>query len=199
MSRRQTGIDCKLPSCQQLRINHTIAKRNRESRRATMKQANTQKSRRIAIALAGFALGAATLGSLANAAGPTPADAITARHAGFKKMGGAMKALGEQLKADAPAKPIMADAAATIQKTAQEQGKLFPAGSGPAPGVKTDALPAIWADKAKFDAQMAALVTESGKLVGAVNGGDTLAIRAQMKAVGGTCGSCHRQFRAEHN
>ena len=164
-----------------------------------MKTIDARLFRRIAIALAAVALSAGVLAPVANAAAPSVDETIAARHAGFKKMGGAMKALGEQLRSDAPAKPIMAGAAATILQTAQGQGKLFPAGSGPAPGVKTDALPAIWTDRVKFDAQMAALVTEAGKLVGVANGGDIEAIRAQMKAVGGTCGACHRQFRAEHN
>ncbi len=164
-----------------------------------MKHVYAHTSGRIAIALVAFALGAGTLGSLASAASPSVDETITARHAGFKKMWVAMKALGQQLRSDAPAKPIMTDAAATILAAAKAQGALFPAGSGPAPGVKTDALPAIWTDKAKFDGQMTTLVTESGKLVTVVGSGDIDAIRAQTKAVGGACGACHRQFRAEHD
>lgn len=144
------------------------------------------------------ALVAATVPALAvMGAPPSPQSAIPARQAGFKKMGAAFKALNEQLKTDAPAKPVMAAAAATVAATAREQARLFPAGSGPAAGVKTDALPAIWSDRATFDAQMARLLTESGKLVTVTNGGDATAIRAQVKATGATCAACHRQFRAD--
>lgn len=131
------------------------------------------------------------------AAAPSPQATIAARQAGFKKMGGAMKALSDQLKTDAPAKDAMIAAARTIATTARDQPKLFPAGSGPASGAKTQALPAIWTDRATFDAQMARLIGESGKLVTIANTGDAAAIRAQMKATGATCAACHRQFRAE--
>lgn len=127
----------------------------------------------------------------------TPQDIITARQVGFKKMGAAMKALNEQLKGDAPAKPVMIASAQTIATTAREQPKLFPAGSGPAAGVKTDALPGIWTDRATFDAQMGKLIAESGKLAAVANGGDVAAIRAQAKATGAACAACHRQFRAD--
>lgn len=139
-------------------------------------------------ALAGLALAAAA---------PAPQAAIAARQAGFKKMGAAMKALNDQLKGDAPAKPAMTAAAQTIAATAREQGKLFPAGSGPGAGVKTDALPGIWSDRATFDGQMAKLIAESAKLVTVTNGGDAAAIRVQAKATGASCAACHRQFRAD--
>jgi cytochrome c556 len=126
-----------------------------------------------------------------------PPPAIAARQAGFKAMGTAMKTLGTQLKSDAPDEAAMAAAAATIATAAREQGALFPAGSGPAPGVKTAALPLIWTERATFDADMAALVAESAKLVTATGGGDVAAIAAQVKATGAACGTCHKQFRAD--
>ncbi|SDC27868.1 Cytochrome c556 [Sphingomonas sp. YR710] len=132
------------------------------------------------------------------AAAPTPQAAIATRQAGYKKMGAAMKALNDQLKSDAPAKAVMLDAARTIAATAPEQPKLFPAGSGASAGVKTDALPSIWTDRATFDSKMRQLLTESAKLVTVVNGGDVAAIRAQAKATGATCAGCHRQFRADN-
>jgi cytochrome c556 len=146
-----------------------------------------------------FAAFLAVTGTLAAApaAAPSPQAAIAARQAGYKKMGAAMKALNDQLKSSTPAKDVMVGAARTIALTAREQGKLFPAGSGPQSGLKTDALPGIWADRANFGGQMARLVAESGKLLTVANGGDAAAIRAQVKATGATCSSCHRQFRAD--
>jgi cytochrome c556 len=144
-----------------------------------------------AIAVTGLAA------AIANAAAPDAKSAILARQEGFKKMGAAMKALKAQASSDAPAKPVMAAAAAAILETARMQGPLFPPGSGASPGIKTDALPAIWTDKAKFDSNMATLVSEAGKLVATVNGGNKDAIAAQTKAVGGTCAACHRQFRQD--
>ena len=127
----------------------------------------------------------------------SPQGAITVRQAGFKKMGAAMKALNEQLKSGAPAKGPVAAYAQTIAATAREQGRLFPAGSGPTAGIKTDALANIWTDRATFDAQMTKLVAESGKLAAVTSGGDMDAIRVQAKATGAVCAACHRQFRAD--
>lgn len=131
------------------------------------------------------------------AAGADGQAAILARQAGFKKMGGAMKALNAQIKSGTPDKAAMAAAAATILDTARGQGALFPPNSGASAGIKTDALPAIWANKAKFDGSMTALVGEAGKLVATVHAGNDAAIAAQTKAVGDTCKSCHQQFRQD--
>ncbi|MDO7840734.1 c-type cytochrome [Sphingomonas immobilis] len=133
----------------------------------------------------------------APAAAPSPAAIVAARQAGFKKIGGAMKVLKDQLASGAPVKATMVAAAQTVAAGAKEQAKLFPAGSGASSGVKNDALPSVWSDRAAFDAAMQKFIVESGKLVTVANGGDAAAIGAQFKATGGTCGACHRQFRAE--
>jgi len=147
------------------------------------------------------ALTAALVGGIdlaaAPATGPTGAAAVKTRQAGYKQMGAAMKALNEQLRSGAPSKDIMLGSARTIAATARGQGALFPAGSGASAGVPTDALPAIWTDRATFDAQMSKLVAESGKLAAVAAGGDVEAIRTQAKATGATCAACHRQFRAD--
>lgn len=134
----------------------------------------------------------------APAAGPSAESVVAARKAGFKKIGGAMKVIRDQLASGAPSKPAMVSAAQTMAATARDQAKLFPAGSGPGAGVKTDALPAIWSDRATFDAVMGRLVAESTKLATVAGSGDTAAITAQLKATGATCAACHKQFRADN-
>lgn len=131
--------------------------------------------------------------SFAGTLAAAPTDPKATRQASFKKMGSATKVIKDQLASGSPAKPVILAAAQTIAATAKQQGALFPAGSG----AGTDALPAIWTQKPVFDAQMAKLVAESGKLVTVINGGNTNAITAQFKAVGGTCAGCHKQFRAD--
>lgn len=150
--------------------------------------------------LALLTLSLAALGPLtaALAAAPSPKAAIATRQAGYKKMGAAMKALNDQLKSATPAKAELVNAAQTLAMTARAQPALFPAGSGPAAGVATDALPNIWTERAAFDAQMAKMIAETGKLAGVANGGNADAIRAQAKAAGATCAACHRQFRADN-
>ena len=99
--------------------------------------------------LTAFAAALVAGGAIASAA--SPADTIAARQANFKKMGGAMKALKDELGGGADKAKLLA-AARTLASTARMQGGLFPAGTGPSSGVKTDALPAIWAQKPVFDA-----------------------------------------------
>jgi cytochrome c556 len=154
----------------------------------------------LAAALAIIVPALAMTGPLAAAPAPAPTGkaAVAARQAGYKKMGAAMKALNDQLKTDAPAKPVILDAARTVAVTAREQPRLFPAGSGASAGVPTDALPAIWTSRADFDAKMADLLTESAKLQTVAATGDIAAIRVQAKATGGTCAACHRAYRADN-
>jgi len=149
-----------------------------------------------------MAVAAAAFGALVSAgsvvAAPMAPDSIATRQAGFKKMGAAMKTLKDALKGDAPGKAVTLGAVQTIAATAREQPKLFPAGSGPAAGAKTDALPNIWTNRAAFDAQMNKLLAESAKLLAVANGSDVAALRAQTKATGEVCAGCHRQFRADN-
>lgn len=147
-------------------------------------------------AVAAAAIALVTAGSLAVAA-PSASAVISARQANYKKMGAAMKVLKDQLSSGSPSKAAMVSAARTLAETARQQSGLFPAGSGPSSGVETDALPAIWKDRATFEAQMKKMVAESGKLVAAAGGGNASTIEAQYKATGGVCGACHRQFRAD--
>ena len=142
----------------------------------------------------------AAIAALATAAAPAPSPqaAVAARQAGYKKMGAAMKALNDQLKSDAPAKAAMIGAAQILAGTARAQPGQFPAGSGPKPGLKTDALPTIWSNRAAFDAQMTKLLAETGKLLAVANSGNVAALRVQAKATGAVCSGCHRQFRADN-
>lgn len=148
-------------------------------------------------ALGAAAAIAAVSGSIAIAASPA-ATAVSTRQANFKKMGGAMKVLKDQLSSGSVDKAAALAAAKTIAATGRAQAGLFPNGSGASAGVKTDALPAVWSNRAAFDGQMKGFLAQADKLVAAANTGNADTIGAQFKAVGGTCGSCHKQFRADN-
>jgi cytochrome c556 len=64
-------------------------------------------------------------------------------------------------------------------------------------GEKSRALPAVYDDKAKFDAGASALENEVSKLVSVSRSGDEAAVKAQISAVGKVCGSCHDNFRTK--
>lgn len=142
---------------------------------------------------AALAVLAAAGGTLAVAA--SPADTIALRQANFKKMGGAMKVIKDELAGGAD-KAKMAGAAKTIAAMARAQGPLFPNGTGPSAG-KTDALPAIWSQRPTFDGHAKKLIAEADKLVAVAGSGNAAAVGVQFKAVGGTCSGCHKQFRAD--
>ncbi|BEU99401.1 cytochrome c [Novosphingobium olei] len=144
-----------------------------------------------------LAAASALAGGVASVSALTPQQTVSLRHANYEKMGKAMKAIGGELKSGAPNKGVVLANAKVIAAVAPQQGKLFPAGTGPSSGLKTDALPAIWTDRATFDGLNARLVTEANKFVAAAGTGDAAAIGGQMKALGGVCGECHRKFRKE--
>jgi cytochrome c556 len=60
---------------------------------------------------------------------------------------------------------------------------------------KTKALPAVFDDAAGFKAAAGRLENEAAKLVALSRSGDEAAIKAQIGAVGKTCGGCHNDYR----
>ena len=61
--------------------------------------------------------------------------------------------------------------------------------------VKSAALPAIYEQTDKFKEAASHLENEAHKLYTVAQGGDEAAIKAQIGAVGKTCGGCHENFR----
>ena len=63
--------------------------------------------------------------------------------------------------------------------------------------VKSAALPAIWAEPAKFQEAADRLQAEAVKLATAARAKDEAGVKAQFGAVGKACGACHESFRAK--
>jgi cytochrome c556 len=61
--------------------------------------------------------------------------------------------------------------------------------------VKSQALPAVYTDTAKFKEAQDRFQSEVSKLVAVSKGGDEAAVKAQLAATGKTCGGCHESFR----
>jgi cytochrome c556 len=61
----------------------------------------------------------------------------------------------------------------------------------------TRAKPAIWSNKADFEAKLKDLRTEAQKLATAAGSGDQDAIVEQFKATGGTCKACHDDYKSK--
>jgi len=83
----------------------------------------------------------------------------------------------------------------TLAGLAKQAPSWFPKGSGPEAGVKTAAKAEIWTDAAGFAAAASKLADETAKLQQVAAGGDIEAMRAQARAVGGACNTCHDKYR----
>jgi cytochrome c556 len=126
-----------------------------------------------------------------------PQDVVATRTAGYRALGAAFKSVNDQLRSGAPQGAVLKDAAGKIQVAARAQYGWFPAGSGPAPGLKTAAKPEIWTQPAQFKAAQDAFTTQSAVFARAVAGGDVATITAASKQLGAACGGCHRSFRSD--
>jgi cytochrome c556 len=142
----------------------------------------------------GLALSFAAVGGAALAA-VDAGKVIAARIDNYKKIGTAFKGINDGLKADTPDTKAIAAQAKTIKDLSGHIPSWFPKGTGPESGVKTRAKADIWSDWATFAASAKGLHTESAKLETIARGGDIDAIKAQVKATGGACKTCHDKFR----
>ena len=146
-----------------------------------------------AVALA-TAIGFGAIATLVQAADP-----ISERREAMKSNGAAMKAISKTLKNGGPAADLMPHAN-QINATAMKLTTLFPAGTdqpqGKDPG-HTMAKPEIWQNPDDFAAKVKEFQEESAMFKTAVAGGDMGVIKAEFERLGGTCGGCHKAFRAK--
>lgn len=128
-----------------------------------------------------------------------PADQVRARVNTYRALGAAFKTVNDAVRSGQLQSPQVRQAAAQIGNVARQQYSLFPAGSGPRPGVKTAAKPEIWSRGRDFRAAQDAFARQAATFQQAFAGGDAGAIRLEARKLGGTCKSCHDSFRVESN
>ncbi len=140
------------------------------------------------------ALAAIAVGGVVWVAQAAPADDVKARQAVMKELGSNVGAITKMLKGEAPYDAAVAqksaDAIAAAAKKAPDAFKPNTGDAGP-----TEAKATIWSNWQGFAEKAAALDTEASKLADVAKKGDQAALAEQMKALGGTCGACHREFR----
>ena len=144
----------------------------------------------VAVAIALVACGAAVAQSRA-------AATIQARQASLKQLGGAFKAINDELKKDAPDAALLRANSARMSTLASRLPTWFPQGSGAEVGVKTGAKPEIWSDPKGFADTARALQGQTGRLAELGAGGDLAAFKAQVRPVGGACKGCHDKYRVD--
>jgi len=126
-----------------------------------------------------------------------PENMIKYRKAVMSAIGGHTGAIAGVVKGEVSFVGHVEAHARGINEMSKLITQLFPTGTDNGAFKDTRALPAIWQDRAKFDAAAQALQDESAKLIEVAQGGDAGAIGAQLQNVGKACGSCHKPFRAE--
>ncbi|UWQ16647.1 cytochrome c [Jannaschia sp. M317] len=97
---------------------------------------------------------------------------------------------------DADAAQTAADNLAALGMIDHET--MWPAGTSTDDVEGTRALPAIWTDRAGFQAEIDGFA-EATQQLQAVAGDGLDALRGGVGAVGRTCGSCHDDYRASAN
>ena len=120
-------------------------------------------------------------------------DPIQARKSLMKANGAATKTAVGMLKGAAPFK--LEDVQAALKSYVEAADKapaLFPAGSDKG---DTHALPAIWANKADFDARFAKLGADSKAAMAAIT--DEASFKAKFPPVLKSCGDCHELYRSK--
>ena len=135
--------------------------------------------------------------TLVEAASPQAAQ-IKPRQDKLRDMGGALKAITDELK-----KPkvdwdnVIIPNAQTIKDRSGYLLNWFPKGSGPEAGVKTYALPAIWQKQDDFTKIGKTMQAEAIKLDQVANSRNLDALKAEAVTMGKACKACHDDYRSK--
>ena len=130
-------------------------------------------------------------------AAPGDSALIKARQDKLRDMGGALKAVEDELKKRSPDwENAILPNAQTVQSRSGYLLTWFPKGSGPESGVKTYALPAIWQKPDDFTKLGKAAQSEATKLNQIAAGKDASALKAQVFTLGKACKACHDSYRS---
>src|ERR1700752_4676956 len=139
---------------------------------------------RIVLAVAAIALAVTAVAA--------QSDPIAARKALMKKNGDEAKVGAAMAKGEAPFDLTKAQAiVATFAESAMKAPALFPEPSKT--GGETAALPAIWENKADFDARLVKFASDAKAASPKVTDLDTF--KAQMTEVRKNGGGCHQPYR----
>jgi cytochrome c556 len=125
-------------------------------------------------------------------AGMTAAQIVAARQSAY----GLSAANFAQLKAQADAGVdvhTLTFPSRQLARWARILPTMFPAGTNLP---TSHALPALWSDRAGFEAKAAAYAAAATALAQAAQTGDRAAFLAQWTAVRATCGACHDAYKS---
>ena len=103
----------------------------------------------------------------------------------------------DETKKSDPDKALVQKSTKTMTTLATALPTWFPRGSGVEARAKSEAKANIWTDAAGFSAAASASQVQVSKLNQAAISGNMDAVRAQIRATGGSCKGCHDKYRQE--
>lgn len=119
-------------------------------------------------------------------------DVVEQRQNLMKQMGAQTRPIGAMLRGQEPFDLAKAQASlAVFADSAQKAAPLFPETSKNAP--RTEALPAVWENRAKFEAALTKFQQDIQAARAAIK--DEATFKAEMPKVLQNCGACHNDFR----
>jgi hypothetical protein len=128
--------------------------------------------------------------------GVSSLDAIAARQVGMDMSTITFHSMVDAMKAGREAKSQGYPAAA-LAKWAKTLPLLFPRGTGEGEtSGSSQALPAIWRDRAGFDKAAANYASATARLAALASANDTVAFTRQLDEVDDACGSCHARYKS---
>lgn len=145
-----------------------------------------------------LALAAAALMTATVALAESPFDGAIKARQGLMRLNaftiGQMAAMAKGETAyDAAAAQALADNMVMLTKL--DSGALWPVGSDNVATQGTNALPAAWAEGSTVGAKYMAW-SDASVAMQAAAGKDLASLQGAMEALGGSCGGCHKEFRA---
>lgn len=139
---------------------------------------------------------AAAIAAFPAVSADSPENLIKYRQANMKAVGGHMASLAAIAKGDIAAVDHAAAHAEAIADIAKNAGYLFAQPTANDKFKDTKALPDIWSKQGEFNKAASDFAKASASMVDAAKTKDRAKIGEAMKALGGSCGGCHKPFRA---
>jgi len=145
----------------------------------------------LAAALAAIPLAAAAQ-TEAPTAGLSPEQIVAARQSAYQLSAGSFLSMKAAAEAGADVHMLVLPARA-LARWARTLPTMFPAGTN-LPSSK--ALPAVWSDRAGFEARAAAYAGAARALAEAAQGGDRAIFLQRWGEVRAACAACHETYRS---
>jgi cytochrome c556 len=145
----------------------------------------------LAAAAASFALGGLVTQALAQPAPPPASPAQTV----MRQLNGAGRDIRTELAKETPDTTAIKAAVTRLNTAAGKLPDVFDKPVDPASGVKSAAKPEVWSDAKGFAEAAAGLQAQTARFLQLADGGDVEAMKAQVAAVNGACGTCHHAYR----